>query len=1089
MSTKFITNNTPEASLSSLIKKDIKVCKSLDFLVGYFYFSGFCEIAEDITNIPMRILVGMNAGVNSNNFIYEYTVYDDNRSSEAKIKSRYFKSLKDIINKAEILDEEKYNKAFYVFSTKLENGTLEVRKTRESNHAKMYLFSLDKSLPGITNSRVVVGSSNLSLGGLSGRNEINVNLQDENDYDEAKRIFDELWKDSIPLISIENKDEFENEVLKKTRIKAELSPYLMYIKVLYEYYKVSEREIETPYEITKGTKFELMDLSYQIDAIKDGVEKLKKHSGVIIADVVGLGKSVVASCIARNIDRRVIVICPPSLIYNWEEYGKIFSLNIKVFSSGDIEKALKYTEGLKDLTIIVDEAHRFRNEDTESYTLLHRLCIGNYVLLLSATPFNNDPSDLFSLIKLFEIPTCSTIDTVGNLSNEISSLSKEYKGIKKALKKNEKNRELEKIAERLSVILDPVIIRRTRIDLEKIDKYKNDLLAQKIEFSTISDPVLLQYNLGGLEDLYISTLDKISGGKEDSSSFFIGARYMPLTYLQKELNEKTGQLEIRKDLVDKYSKRFGVKNFAPGQNNMADFMRLLLVRRFESSECSFKKTLEKIYSSIKKTKEYYERFGVVLIDKKSKAPDFEELNATDDPDLSLDDILDPIDDKNIWQVDGKDLEEKFINDLNHDLALIESLKSKWSKIDEDPKLEEMTKIIKNTIKNDKERKIIIFSEFKDTVDYLYDHFKDEGIRCLKYSSKNASSSLQEEIRLNFDAGVNEEKRKNDYDVLIATDAISEGYNLHRAGAIYNYDVPYNPTRVIQRVGRIDRINKKVFKKLYIYNFFPTVIGEKVSNTKKISTFKMKLFDKILSLDTKILTDEEDVNGYLNGKALEEESPDVKYRNELYYLERNEKEIYEKAISIPPRSSILRRGIKKEGNTSSSFSTKDDSELILFTSKGDSCRFSYVNSDYSVKNLSPRDALEIFEASKDEKSFSVTEKRFYSLYEKAKNDVNECESTELAQGNVKNAIKCLKELSFSKEDDYIDILLECVEKETLSRDEYKTICKICDSKDITPIEKIQQLKEIIPSSYLEAIQNKIKSLDEKPSIVVLSEELM
>ena len=138
-------------------------------------------------------------------------------------------------------------------------------------------------------------------------------LQDENDFEDGKKIFEELWEDSIPIVSKENKDDFKTLVLEHTWLEAIPPPYLMYIRVLYEYFKATDDYIKTPKEITRDRFNQFFDVSYQVDAIRDGVAKVKKHSGCIVADVVGLGKSVIASAIAANLDKRTIIITPPHL--------------------------------------------------------------------------------------------------------------------------------------------------------------------------------------------------------------------------------------------------------------------------------------------------------------------------------------------------------------------------------------------------------------------------------------------------------------------------------------------------------------------------------------------------------------------------------------------------------------------------------------------------------------------------------------------------------------------------------------------------------------------------------------------------------
>lgn len=1083
---KFITNSSPDKNVSRYAKEFSKDSGRLDFLVGYFFFSGFCEICDAIKDTPLRVLVGMDAGIDSNNCIVEYTRHETDDSSKERARDKYFSSLKKIIGKANELDTEEIEKSFRVFIEKLENGSLEVRKTRFPNHAKMYLFSVDKGARALfPEPKAIVGSSNFSIQGFRNRNEVNVLLQDSNDYDDGMKIFEELWKDSIPLVSKENKDEFMAKVLKKTWLECFPPPYLLYVRVLLEYFKVSNGFIKTPFELTRGSKFEYSDISYQIDAIKDGVEKLKKHSGLIVADVVGLGKSIVASCIAANIDRRVVVVCPPHLQAQWEDYAMSFRFcGCQVCSSGKLEDAVKKNTGGEPLTVIVDEAHRYKNENTEAYALLHELCAGNYAILLSATPFNNRPSDIFSLIKLFEIPTNSTIQTVDNLGEKMAELTAEYDSLKSRRRKNksadaEFEMQSKKIAGEIRSILDPVLIRRTRVDLEKIEKYRTDLQKRGMSFSIVRPPENQHYKLGELSALYAETLEKLSGG-EGGAEGFIGARYKPLTYLR----QKNGKVEPA--LIKKYSKHFNIDNFAAGQRNMASFMKQLLVRRFESSKPAFQKTLGSIFDSMALTKKYFEEYKMIPMDKKRRYPDADALESAlgDDPDEILDEINKIFDEKEILKIDAADISEKFMEDLGKDIALVESLIDKWNKTTSDPKLSAIVKTIKKSTESDKKRKIIIFSEFADTVDVLFGAFKKEGIRCLKYTSKDARASLQKQVRDNFDAGLQGKDGKfpaDDFDVLIATDAISEGFSLHRAGTIYNYDIPYNPTRVIQRVGRINRINKKVFDELCIYNFFPTDTGEEVSHTKEISTFKMKLFQAILGSDTKILTEDEVVAGYMDGKVPDEDSWDAEFRNELYQIERDDKETIEKARALPDRCKIGR-------GASASGGAARESGLAMFSKKGDSCRFCFVGADGEAVPLEAKDALNVFRAAKDEKPMKRTA-AFYSLYEKARKEgaFRAKNSAKISDG----AAKALDELRFLrrqiKDDEYLDTLAKVLDADSLPEYVVKKISGICRENASDSSVALSRLKEEVAENYIETLFEKNRAVGGEPLEIVVAEE--
>ena len=194
MASKFLTNTSPETMLSDRVQELTKKSTKFDFLVGYFFFSGFCEVYKDLKDKPLRILVGMDAEVDLNNCIVEYTTNLGNKNSQEKkslIRKKYFENLNNIINKADILDSAEFENSYHVFLEKLENGTLEVRKTKDPNHAKMYLFYLPSgvTVSGQDEGKLIVGSSNFSIQGFKARNEINVYLQDDNDFEDGKKIF------------------------------------------------------------------------------------------------------------------------------------------------------------------------------------------------------------------------------------------------------------------------------------------------------------------------------------------------------------------------------------------------------------------------------------------------------------------------------------------------------------------------------------------------------------------------------------------------------------------------------------------------------------------------------------------------------------------------------------------------------------------------------------------------------------------------------------------------------------------------------------------------------------------------------------
>ncbi len=339
MTTQFITNQ--ERLLTDVVNNILPSSQKLYALVGYFYFSGFQELYQNLTDKEIRILVGMEVEKDIANKIREFEILQDVNVPRGKIRDNYFKSLVSLFNDTDFFDSDEKQAAFRLFLKMIKNGTLQIRKTLHPNHAKLYIFE-NKSehrqggeFPGT----VITGSSNLSHQGLRGRFEINVISRDAVNYNEAYQIFDELWKTAVTIVDKDNLDGFLNEVVKKVWLDQLPDPFLLYVRVLEEYFRLHSKDsLRLPKEITRGR---FANLKYQIDAIRKTLDLIQTHNGVIIADVVGLGKSIIASAVANNLNMKTIVIAPPHLMKQWEDYRFDFRFNAKVYSSGKIDLALR----------------------------------------------------------------------------------------------------------------------------------------------------------------------------------------------------------------------------------------------------------------------------------------------------------------------------------------------------------------------------------------------------------------------------------------------------------------------------------------------------------------------------------------------------------------------------------------------------------------------------------------------------------------------------------------------------------------------------------------------------------------------------
>ena len=1060
-----ITSRNFNKEVLNIINNIIPGCKNIYIRVGYFYFSGFSLIAKSLKDKNIKILVGMEADKTTNDYLRKFS---------------------ENVDKDEILDKPEERDAYFVFKEKLKNGSLEIRQNKNQDHSKVFIFEYTDKNSKIFNGpgQTMVGSSNTSHSGFITNTETNVLLPSPDNFKTSILDFNDDWKNSTFLLSKSNFKDFE-KYSKRFPFEQKPSPYLMFVRVLNEYFKDrSNDQLNLPKDITEDY-FE--NYKYQKDAISKGLDIINDHNGVLIADVVGLGKSIIASAIANNLGLRTIVICPPHLKDQWKDYLYKFKVRgARVYTSGKIEDAIKEdTPGQK--LIIIDEVHKFRNDETKDYLNLYQLCHDsngrkpNKIVLLSATPFNNKPSDTFSLIKLFQIPTRSTLQTITNLTVYFERINKTYNSLKREQVKNKRsnteiNNDFKKLGDEIRSIISPITIRRSRLDLQNIKAYDNDLKKQKIFFPKVEDPILLTYDLGEIEDIYRKTLKVISPGNENSD--YKCARYKPLSYVKSEcLNEVLDAGGYNDDEK---------KNKLPQQQqNIHDFIKRMMVRRFESSTHSFSITLDRVIKSNERIIEYYEKKGVVPIYPRNQLPDFEELYGTED-DIQIDDFdiekdtkLKKFESNGLWFIKKDQLRKDYLYDVKNDLDVLRSIQNEWKILKNknfiDPKTDSFKKIINKQLKKDLRRKIIIFTEFSDTANYLYKKIKDDFKAYIYTSADSSNKKKKIEIKENFDAS--SKVQKNDYDILIATDAISEGFNLHRSGTIFNYDIPYNPTRVVQRFGRINRINKKMFEKLYIYNFFPTDIGESEVNLKRITGLKKMMFNAIFGEDTKVLTSNETLGSYFKNEFddiyKETESPESRFENIIYNLREFKPEVISEANNISKRVKAKRK-------------IKSEDGLVIFSKKGDIPRFIFSDKSKNIRNLISIEALKIFEASPNEKHINF-DKKYENLYEDIKAKLFADQKIVPPNKKKKDLINKLellmKESRYS--DYYSKLYFVLKELDALTPIQLKTIRKITSK---TCDKNIKNIMEIIPERLLINLLKTYNEIELKKDALIITEQI-
>jgi len=1097
----FITNSS-NRNLKNRLTELISKSKELKFLTGFFYFSGINELYESLKQKPeidIKILVGLNA----DQTIHGLVEYADNTKglTEKERFDRFLKSIKISIN-SDNFDTQHFDQQIRFFINLIKQDRLKIRKTYDPNHAKLYLFNIEDDLKILRESLFITGSSNLTVSGISLQDEFNVEISDYG-TEEAEKYFDMLWDEAVKITEHPDFRIKFIRFLEQETFIADVTPFEAYALILKNYIDSQRQKRLKPslqdLLIKKGYK----PYKYQLDAVGQALTIIENYSGVIISDVVGLGKSIIASLVAKNIGKRGMIICSPGLMGDenkksgWQKYKEDFGLYDWEIRSVGIESLQKTLELVRDNeeyeVVIIDEAHRFRNQDTKAYDILANICKNKIVMLLTATPFNNTPADIFSLLKLFIVPGKSNI----TLDNDIDIKFREYNkvfGDLSYIKKNHNSPDIKKrkraialyeglfgskdidlgrvkarskiLSNNIRSVLEPIMIRRNRIDLKKDPEYSKEVY----ELSDVKDPCELFFELSKEQadfyDLVISSYFGEDGG-------FTGAIYRPFFY-EVELKDP--------DKIEGARENFEYLS----QSNLFDFMRRLIVKRFESSFGAFEQSINNFERITKKVLDFIKNSGGKYILDRNLIDKICEYD-TDDIEEELKKFEEKLSQGNypksnkVYDVNEFVHKEEFLADIESDLKLFKEIKEKLSKlnlIDNDPKLKKLLSTITEILKpkGNTKRKLVIFTEYIDTSKYLKSALEKEFSGKFVAVTGSLTKSQMEEILRNFDTSY--EKQEDQYDILLATDKMSEGFNLNRAGAIINYDIPWNPTRVIQRVGRINRISKKVFEELYIYNFFPTIQGSDIIKSRQIASDKMFIIHNTLGEDAKIFEqDEEPTAAGLfrkimeNPETQEEESFQTKIRLRYFDIETKYPEVIQRIETLPPRIKVAKE-----------FSQNN---VIVFIRKGLGVFIrGIINRDNGIDELAFENVIDLIECQKDEPAIPLSD-AFWEDYQNIRAFKERTNARGNEQSLERKAVNVLRTLlnAIIPELDIFMLLMRNLIEDIL---EYKTLSdytlrrisnlktQLNNQKDIESLcEELMQIQNDLGKDYLEQIKEKAK----------------
>jgi superfamily II DNA/RNA helicase len=952
MSTRFFTNFDDNTLLNKFkgIFENNKDIANFDALVGFLRASGYFSIRPFLQDVPnIRILVGINVDTIISDYHKQGLLFhpDSDRAVE-----EFRKALRDDIQEARYTRE--VEQGIVQFVEDVVSKKLEIRAHPSKRlHAKIYIFrpaGYNEHKAGA----VITGSSNLTDAGLGTKEiqrnyEFNVLLNSYEDVQFATSEFEALWDEGISILPKDVEVVQENSYL-----RSDLTPFELYIKFLTEYFgSAVEFDPNAITDLPHG----FMRLSYQVDAVKLGYDLLHKHNGFFLADVVGLGKTIIATLIAKKFFfhndfpsylSRTLIIVPPALKESWQQAIDKFELKTaEIVTNGSLHK-VKHPE--KYDLIIVDEAHKFRNDTAEIYDQLQRICKAptkhrlidgtlakKKVILVSATPLNNRPADIRNLIFLFQDGKDSTLE-IGNLQRFFASRIKEYETALRNPDTSAARNEVKRIYEIIRTkVFSHLTIRRTRSDLMEHDEYKNDLLEQNIVFPKVEKPKKILYQLEpSLDLLYDQTINALKKGLTYN-------RYRAIGFLKPEKKHKYQN-------ADRIS------------SQLANIMKTLLVKRLDSSFHAFKESLLRFKNTTGAMLSMFDN-GTIYIAPNLNVSSFilegreDELIAL----ISEKQATDPT----IEICTPEDFENGYLDGLQADHEALDHLCKQWVKVKNDPKFDEFLAYIKTELFDRKINhggKLVVFSEAKDTTDHIKQQLHVHGYdKVLCIDSENRSEQMPT-VRANFDANIPLDQQSSEFNIIISTEVLAEGVNLHRSNVIINYDTPWNSTRLMQRIGRVNRIGTTA-SKIHVYNFFPTAKVDNDIDLHKKALMKLQAFHSALGEDSQIYSEDEEFESFgMFDKDIQEEKDErLAFLMELRKFKADNPERFRRIRNLPLRA---RTGRKQAAL---------DSKTVTFIRNLKRDSFYQIGPDNEIEELSFVETARLYQAAVDEPALPLHEK--------------------------------------------------------------------------------------------------------------------
>jgi superfamily II DNA/RNA helicase len=944
MKHRIIDNSTDENSLLNRLRSYINNSESMKIASGYFFIGGFNKLIEELKNLKeIKLLISTTSNRDTIEEIalgYRYRddieneIYKNQRKLNKRDKDKLIAdakaNLRLVTETAESTDENEAEiKGLADF---IKQGRLKVNVYLKGKlHSKAYIMDYKKHLFDEYGNKIersedgvaIVGSSNFTLAGLTHNTELNVLIEGNDEHEYLKNWFGRLWDESEDF-----SEEFFEELSNSWALNYP-TPYQVYLKILYH---IVKERIEDSEELVLEDSDIFIDLTkFQKTAVAQAISILEKYYGVFISDVVGLGKSFIGSALIdyyHKRGKRALIICPARLEEMWEHYNDYYDLGADILSMGMLsqENGLVTLNKYKDKEIIlIDESHNFRNTENNRYRNMLEFLLQYDVknkrklILLTATPQNNSPLDVYHQIKLFhhedETNIPITPPDLGDFIKEVLDRKVSFQSL-----------------------LQRLLIRRTRKHIKKY--YPDEKIKGKlIIFPKRNIPEPITYSIEDVyENMYDEILEYLRG--------LTFARYNLFNY-------------VKEDYIDKSP----YKELQSAGKNLRGFIKVLLLKRIESSVFAFKSTIKNLINIHETYLHGINNLSLLPIGDSVQKLIYSVDDISDDS-LDFDSELEKLvsRSKEKYKISCFEI-EKLVEDLNEDLRVFKNIYGIIENItpDKDDKLLKLKEKIKEirSLKG-KNEKILIFSQYADTTTYLYNQLKDlygEEIKEANSKSNNLINIVKRFAPIANEAS--EDERNKPINILVSTDVLSEGQNLQDCSFIINYDIHWNPVRLIQRVGRVDRIGSEK-DEIDIFNFFPEAKLEQNLRISERVSKRIQEIHNIFGEDGKYLDDREILN-----------------ETDMYaiYDKRDESILDEEEFIVNEAEGIIRKLMKENPllfekikgmhDNLRCIRKSSDDKFVIFCKKANSYSFFVLDGEGNIITQNDDEALKLLKASYEE----------------------------------------------------------------------------------------------------------------------------